>query len=108
MNNHGAITVTQVRNLEPGDLFAHEFLGSVISARVLSVRFYAYQLTDAELEYMVKKGLDLDGSEYQVLGGASQALVFMQETGRRGSVVYDEMDHSYLDLNLNVAVFSTK
>lgn len=103
MKRHSAIHITQVCNLEAGDLIAWEFLGQVIGAKVTGVAYTSFQLTEEQRGYMSANGLDIPEEHGLPLGGDNQILVFMERPVP--GLSHKHKDHAYLDLEQSIVVF---
>lgn len=101
MKSSRAIHVTQVRNLEINDLFAYEFLGSVLSGRITAVCHTGHDLTEIERNYMHANSLVIPHNKDVTLAGHSSVIIFFAEQ------LFGEeprLQNLYLELDEVVAV----
>lgn len=107
MKQDSTIAVAQARNLEPGDLFAHETLGSLCSGLVKSVTYSVYQLDEVTRSYMESKhNLEIPKDQYAPLGGVNQYFVLYRPMHWFGGSKHDDYEHIYISGDDMVAVFA--
>lgn len=105
MKQENAIHITTVANLEVGDLFVYETLGSLASGVVEEVVYTTRELTDLGRDYVKNKGSwELSDDPYEPVVGASQKLVIYRaahwwDPNRNGR------EHICLEFDAQVVVF---
>lgn len=109
MKTYETVLVSSIRNLEVGDTIAMGFFGGVISGKVTGIAHVIKDLTEEQLEYLKRKGIDLPkGDEFTPISNGGACLVFgdfVEAFPRWAPAQGNLVHHMFLEYNKTVAFF---